>query len=123
MSDLKEACVPVRRSMLEDDYLWDSTSVGRAETLAKSLPAIVTCGSTVVERGKPFFKGPPLAECPRCKTKLTRGAATLTFKYAPPDTQVQQVEAWVCCCGEYYVPGEIAREAYLRAFRRDAGIA
>jgi len=56
-----------------NDYQWDSTPVGRWETLAKTLPAIVTCGSIVVERGNPHFKGPPLVECPRCKSKLTRG--------------------------------------------------
>jgi len=91
--------------------------VGRWETLAKTLPAIVTCGSIVVERGKPHFKGPPLVDCPRCKSKLNRGTATLTFRQAPPATQKQAVEAWVCSCGEFYVPGEIAKEAYLRAFR------
>jgi len=100
----------------ENDYQWDSTPVGRWETLAKTLPAIVTHGSIVVERGNPHFKGPPLVECPRCKSKLTRGTATITFQQAPPATQVQGVEAWVCSCGEFYVPGEIAREAYFRAF-------
>lgn len=118
MSDLDGARVSLKRSVLEDDYLWDSTSVGREATLAKTLPAMITCGSTLVERGKPHFKGAPLAECPRCRTKLTRGTASVTFKHAPAPTQVQQVEAWVCSCGEFYVPGEIAREAYLRAFQR-----
>jgi hypothetical protein len=108
----------LNRPVYEDDVQWDSTPVGRWETLAKTLPAIVTCGSIVVERGTPHFKGPPLVECPQCKTKLTRATATLTFRQAPPATQEQRVEAWVCSCGEFYVPGEIAREAYLRAFQR-----
>jgi hypothetical protein len=112
----------VNRPAYEDDFEWDSSPVGRWETLAKTLPPIVTCGSIVVERGKPHFKGPPLVECPRCKTKLTRGAATLTFRHAPPATQRQQVAAWVCSCGEFYVPGEIARDAYLRAFDRASAL-
>jgi hypothetical protein len=59
------------------------------------------------------------AQCPQCKIPLTQGPATLTFKHAPTATQVQQVEAWVCSCGELYVPGEIAKEAYHRAFQPD----
>src|SRR5207249_10048931 len=102
----------------EDDYQWDSTAVGRWETLAQTLPPVVTRGSIVVERGKPHFKGPPLVECPHCKNKLTHGTATLTFRHAPAATQQQRVEAWVRSCGEFYVPGEIAREAYFRAFQR-----
>jgi hypothetical protein len=109
----------LQKPVYEGDYQWDSTAVGRWETLAKTLPAMVTRGSIVVERGRPHFKGPPLVECPRCNTQLTHEAATLTFRHAPAATQVQRVEAWVCSCGEFYVPGEIAREAYLRAFGRD----
>lgn len=70
-----EARASLNRFVLEDDYLWDSTSVRREATLAKTLPAMFTCGSTVVERGKPHFKGPPLAECPRCRTKPSNAAA------------------------------------------------
>ncbi len=106
------------KPVYEDDFQWDSTAVGRWQTLAKTLPAIVTRGSIVVERGKPHFKGPPLVECPRCKNKLTQGTARLTFRHAPLATQVQQVEAWVCSCGEFYVPGEVAKDAYTRAFQR-----
>jgi hypothetical protein len=104
------------KQVYEDDYLWDSTAVGRLEALVKTIPPIVTLGSIVVERGKAHFKGPPLVECPRCNSKLTRGTATLTFRHAPLATQQQQVEAWVCPCGEFYAPGKIAREAYIRAF-------
>jgi hypothetical protein len=105
-------------TLYEDDFQWNGSSAGRLETLAKTLPPIVTRGSIVVERGEPHFKGPPLVECPRCNTKLTHGTATLTFRHAPTATQEQRVEAWVCACGEFYVPGRIAREAYLRAFQR-----
>ena len=109
-------CFRVNRPIYEDDYQWDSTAIGRWETLAKTLPLIVTRGSIVVESGKPHFKGPPLVECPRCKSKLTKGTAMLTFRHAPPATQEQQVAAWVCSCSEFYVPGEISQEAYTRAF-------
>jgi hypothetical protein len=110
----------LNRPVYQCDYQWDSTAVGRWDTLVKTLPAIVTRGSIIVERGKPHFKGPPLVECPRCKVGLARGTATLTFRHAPAATREQQVEAWVCSCGEFYVPGEIAREAYLRAFQRSS---
>jgi hypothetical protein len=105
----------------QDDYQWEGTTVGRWATLAKTLPAVITRGSIVVERGRPHFKGPPLAQCPRCKSKLTHGTVTLTFRYAPPASQEQPVEAWVCSCGEFYVPGEVAKEAYSRAFERSTG--
>jgi hypothetical protein len=114
-----DAVAQLLKPIYDADYQWDSTPVGRWQTLTKSVPAMVTRGSVVVERGMPHFKGAPLAECPRCKTKLTHGTATLTFRHAPPATQMQRVEAWVCSCGEFYVPGKIAKEAHLRAFGRD----
>src|SRR5437868_91502 len=105
----------------QNDFQWDSTRVGRQESLAKTLPPIVSRGSIVVERGKPHFKGPPLVDCPRCQSKLSHGTATLIFRHAPAETQKQQVEAWVCSCGEFYVPGEIAKAAYIRAFQPAGG--
>jgi hypothetical protein len=111
----------VNRSIYESDFRWDSTRVGRFESLAKTLPPVLTRGSIVVERGKPHFKAAPLVECPRCQSKLSRGTVTLTFRQAPAATQAQQVQGWVCPCGEFYVPGETARDAYLRAFQPSPG--
>src|SRR5262249_6721638 len=101
-----------------EDYLWASPGGASMEALAATLPPVVTYGSTVVERGRAHFMGPPLVECPRCGGQMQRRQVALSFKHAPEASRSQEVEAWVCSCGERYVPGPAARAAYLRAFGR-----
>jgi YgiT-type zinc finger domain-containing protein len=57
--------------------------------------------------------------CPRCGEVMRRGRTTLTFHLAPEATRSQEVDGWVCSCGERYVPGDIAQEAHRRAFKME----
>ena len=104
----------------ENDYLWDSANVQRFDTLVKTLPPMVTRGATIIDRGRPHFKGPPPVQCPKCGTALIPGTTSLTFKHAPALSKLQMVKAWVCSCGESYVPGEAARQAHRAAFGQPA---
>ncbi|MCI0639287.1 MAG: hypothetical protein L0Y72_30050 [Gemmataceae bacterium] len=105
--------------VFEDDFLWNTADANRLSLISSHLKLPVAKGSVIIDQsGHAHYKGPPVDICPRCGAKLRYGATQLTFKHAPVETQVQPVEGWVCPCGEKYVPGETARQAYLRAFQK-----
>lgn len=108
---MKDLCV------YEDDYLFDTASAHSMASLGRSLPRVVTRGPTLILEGRPQFKSPPRIPCPRCDHELQRGTTIIIFKNAPVGCRKQEVEGWVCECGETYVPGDIARAAYQAAFR------
>ena len=95
----------------QDDYLWDTGDAGGLETIRASLPALLMAGETIIRHGRPRFKAPRKISCPRCTSELRRGKVTIVFRHAPAGEREQQVEGWVCDCGEAYVPGGIACEA------------
>jgi YgiT-type zinc finger domain-containing protein len=114
MSIVREHFRLVRPSW-DDDDMWPAAA-GPWGRFAARLPEIFTHGSIIFSKGKAHFKVGPIDTCPKCGHKPTRGRTQLTFRYAPATTQVQEVDAWVCQCGEVYVPGDIARAAHQRAF-------
>jgi hypothetical protein len=113
---IARACFYLNRPSYEDDYLWNTIASERLAHFAGSLPPVFTLGSIIVDHGVPQFKGSPVPNCPRCGKSLHKGATTLTFRLAPPATQTQPIEGWICACGERYIPGPIAREAHRKAF-------
>lgn len=106
-------------SLYEDDFLLDTTVASSFESIAKSLPNVVTRGSTLIVQGKPQFKAAPRILCPRCEVELSPGTATVKFRHASIQTAEQSVDALVCECGEVYIQGQDAKEAYLRAMHGD----
>ena len=106
--------------LYENDYLFDTAGAVDFESVARSLPGAVTRGSTLIVDGRPQLKRSPKISCPRCGRNMEPGRTTLVFRHAPPRTRKQRVHAWVCRCGETYIPGTIAREAYRRAFPGEA---
>lgn len=103
-------------SSLEDDYLFDNSPAWRLNTIAARLPPAFTRGATLIQQGRTFPKAPPQIPCPKCGQILVRGTTELIFVHAPEATRTQQVAAWVCPCGESYVPGRTAKAAHHRAF-------
>lgn len=98
-----------------DEYLAETSSAS-FETFARGLPPLVMRGETIIENGNVHWKAQPAIPCPRCEEVLQPGEVTLTFEHAPAESREQRVRGFVCKCGEYYVPGETAREAHHRAF-------
>lgn len=105
----------------DDDYLWNTGNSGRLDAVRSSLPDVMTSGETIVLQGRPRFKSPQKITCPRCGHELQRGTTTLVFRHASLEQREQTVEAWICGCGESYVPGKTARDAYRRAMESEAG--
>jgi hypothetical protein len=101
--------------MAENDDLWDFIFTPFNRLVAK-LPSVFTRGSVIIHHGIAHFKGSPVDKCPKCGKVPTFGTTTLTFRYAPVESQTQTVQGWICECGEKYVPGEIAKQAHHRAF-------
>ncbi len=104
----------------DDDELFDSGGARRFATLARRMPSLVVKGATLIEQGRVHFKSPPAISCPRCGRTLKPGLATIDFLHAPEATRRQEARAWVCPCGEAYIPGEAARDAHARAFASSA---
>ena len=102
-------------STYEDDYLFDNAPIGDIESLARTMPRIVMRGSTIISGARPQFKAPRQIECPRCHNPLHPGTTTITFKHALSDRRSQSVDALTCECGEAYVRGDVAQQAFRRA--------
>ena len=102
-------------SKYSDDYLFDTRGAGGLRAVAENFPHVTTRHRTIVVDGKPKFKAPLKILCPRCQHELRPGVATIEFRHAPEDRRKQSVDAWVCECGESYVPGEVAKQAYRTA--------
>jgi DNA-binding CsgD family transcriptional regulator len=102
-------------SEYDDDYLFDTNGAGGLGAVAERLPHVTTRHETIVVDGKPKFKAPVKIRCPRCQQELHPGIATIEFRHAPEDRRQQSVDAWVCECGESYVPGEVAKKAFRAA--------
>jgi hypothetical protein len=104
-----------------DDHLYESGEAWRLRAIARRLPPVLTRGATIVQSGKVHYKQAPQIHCPRCGQVLRRGTTTMVFHHAPPAQREQPVSAWICPCGESYVPGAVAREAHALAFRYREG--
>jgi hypothetical protein len=68
------------------------------------------------EPGHALSKPEPIIPCPVCKTPLRPSKVALTFEHAPEESATQHVPGFLCDCGEFYVPGDVARDAHRRAF-------
>lgn len=100
-----------------EDYLFDSGPAHSLPSIRRSIPSGTTRGSTIFINGKPKFKSPQVIECPSCGGVLRPGKATIVFQHAREGSREQEVDGFVCECGEQYVPGDTARAAYQRAMR------
>ncbi len=100
----------------QDDFLLDNTGAISIASVRDRLPAIDVRGATVINAGVAHTKAPRMIACPRCRNMLKEGTTVLRFRLAPEPTRAQQVEGWVCDCGEAYVPGVVAKAAHRRAF-------
>ena len=101
--------------MSDDADMWPAAAEPRDRLVAK-VPAVFTHGSIVYRNGKALFKAGPVPACPKCGARPVRGRTRITFHYAPSATREQEVDAWVCPCGEAYIPGDAARAAHAAAF-------
>lgn len=99
----------------DDSGMWPAANVPW-ERFAARLPKVFSKGSILYSNGRAHFKAGPVDACPKCGGRPVRGMTRLAFHLAPAATREQQVEAWVCPCGEAYVPGDIARAAHRLAF-------
>ena len=100
----------------QDDFLLDNTGAISIASVRDRLPAIDVRGATVINAGAAHTKAPRMIACPRCGNMLKEGTAVLRFRLAPELRRMQEVEGWVCDCGEAYVPGAAAKAAHRRAF-------
>lgn len=109
--------VDLRPAASEDDHLWDTGGSFGLETIASTLPAVVTRGSMLIKDGIVHRKAPRAYRCPTCGGPLKRTETSLRFVHAPAASAVQTLPGYVCECGETWPDPQAVRGAHRAAFR------